>query len=64
AIRRAAEAGAWLDTLARDHSPVVVVTHGVFRRLLARGLVARGWKLASGRRRYAHWSAWHLTRPS
>jgi hypothetical protein len=37
-----------------------VVTHGVFRRLLALDLVGRGWK-ARRDGGYRHWSAWLLT---
>jgi broad specificity phosphatase PhoE len=43
--------------------PVVVVTHGVFRRFLTGALVAAGWRAARGRRSYAHRSAWRLTAP-
>src|SRR5215211_4319062 len=38
-VRRARDAAAWLSNLARVHSSVVAVTHGVFRRLLAARLV-------------------------
>jgi broad specificity phosphatase PhoE len=43
---------------------VVVVTHGVMRRLLARELTAAGWRAAPGRRSYAHWSVWRLRPPA
>jgi len=57
---RAAAAGQWLAELVSDGSTAAVVTHGVFRRLLALDLVGRGWK---ARRDcwYRHWSAWLLT---
>ncbi|MFN2564414.1 MAG: histidine phosphatase family protein [Gemmatimonadaceae bacterium] len=55
--RRAAAATKWLTRLAHEGSPVVV-THGLFRRLLATHLVASGWQPESGLRSYGHWSAW------
>jgi broad specificity phosphatase PhoE len=58
--RRAASAAKWLARLAHDGSPVVAVTHGVFRRLLAAQLLAAGWELDGPHRSYGHWSAWGL----
>lgn len=52
----------WCEQACRARatsSVVAVVTHGVFRRELARALKARGWKI-SGRRSYAPWSIWEL----
>jgi broad specificity phosphatase PhoE len=37
---------------------VAVVTHGIFRTLLARELVAAGWRAAPGRQTFANWSVW------
>jgi hypothetical protein len=37
-----------------------VITHGVFRRHLARRLVTSGWRYIEGPRSYAHWSVWRL----
>jgi broad specificity phosphatase PhoE len=57
---RAATAADWLAGLVSDGSTAVVVTHGVFRRLLALDLVSRGWK-AKRDGGYRHWSAWMLS---
>ena len=57
---RAATAADWLTGLVSDGSTAVVVTHGVFRRLLALDLVGRGWK-ARRDGGYRHWSAWLLS---
>jgi broad specificity phosphatase PhoE len=57
-VRRAAMATKWLTRLAHDQSPIVVVTHGLFRRLLAERLVASGWRADQGWRSHRHWSAW------
>ena len=57
-VRRAVTATKWLTRLAHDQSPIVVVTHGIFRRLLAARLVAAGWKPDGRWRSYGHWSAW------
>jgi len=60
--RRIASAAKWLTRLAHDGSPVVVVTHGLFRRLLTTHLIASGWRPeGSGLRSYDHWSAWTLS---
>jgi broad specificity phosphatase PhoE len=56
--RRATAAAKWLGRLAREGSPIVVVTHGVFRRLLADRLLASGWERDGLHRSYRHWSAW------
>lgn len=57
-VRRAATASRWLTKLADEESPLVVVTHGLFRRLLADRLVASGWRPDDRWRSYRHWSAW------
>ena len=56
--RRAVSAAKWLGRLADDGSPVVAVTHGNFRRLLAAHLLAAGWQPDGPHRSYRHWSAW------
>ena len=61
-LARAAAAARWLVPRARDGATVVVVTHGVFRRLLARELLAEGWRGEPGRRSYRNWSAWGFRR--
>ena len=62
--QRVAGAAAWCEDACRDHRADAVfalVTHGVFRRVLARQLVTHGWEL-SGARHYDPWSVWTLTR--
>lgn len=61
-IRRADAAAAWLGELARDR-PAVVVTHGVFRRLLWGRLRRLGWRVTAGRS-LRPWSVWSLRRVS
>ena len=61
-LEQARAAAAWCDDACGPHGTVVVVTHGVFRRLLARRLAATGWRAAPGRRSYAPWSVWRLSR--
>src|SRR5262249_50746866 len=59
---RCNEAADWCVGACRRLGPtavVAVVTHGVFRRALARTLIERGWKMY-GRRSYAPWSVWDL----
>jgi broad specificity phosphatase PhoE len=53
---RAREAAAWLEGL---DGPVVAVTHQTFRSLLAKALIARGWR-SDKRPRSQHWSVWSL----
>jgi broad specificity phosphatase PhoE len=55
-IRRAATAVGLLADLAQERSSIAVVTHGVFRRLLASQLLAVGWRGDGKPRRYHHWS--------
>src|SRR5262245_43644894 len=42
---RAIECAAWLAALSANDHDVLAVTHGVFRRLLARALVESNWRL-------------------
>jgi len=59
---RCSDAADWCVQACRDRGPtsvVAVVTHGVFRRALARMLIERGWTM-QGRRSYAPWSVWEL----
>ena len=61
--RSQAEAAAtWCVVAAREArtGTVAVVTHGVFRRLLAKQLVAEGWRFEPGLRSHGHWSIWRL----
>ena len=48
----------WIESVANGSSNVAVVTHGVFRRVLALQLESAGWRLARPRPRYRHWSLW------
>ena len=63
---RASDAAEWLLQLAAaaPRRGVVAVTHGVFRRLLARELESRGWRALEWRRSYHCWSAWTLVAPA
>jgi broad specificity phosphatase PhoE len=61
-LTRAHAAADWLVRLSRDHSPVVALTHGVFRRLVADRLMTLGWRGDPGDRSYALWSAWSFER--
>jgi broad specificity phosphatase PhoE len=60
-IRRSEEGAKWLRELAEKHGPVIVVTHGSFRRLLASKLLEEGFRHERARRTMRHWSAWTLT---
>jgi broad specificity phosphatase PhoE len=62
---RDAVAWCWAEAAGPNTSgaPVVIVTHGVFRRLLATALIAAGWRAERAWRSYAHWSAWRLVAP-
>ena len=61
-LQRAADAVALLDEVSLDAPTVVVVTHGAFRRLLARQLAATGWASDRRDRGYRNWSAWPFRR--
>jgi hypothetical protein len=64
-LGRAAKAAAWLAGLVHDGSTALVVTHGVFRRLVAKELLSLGWTNAGRRGGYSNWSAWsYATRPT
>jgi broad specificity phosphatase PhoE len=62
--RRAGDAVDWLTSHAAGCETTVVVTHGGFRRLLARRLARVGWRPDSARRRFHNWSVWTLTNVS
>jgi broad specificity phosphatase PhoE len=63
AVRRQAEAAAgWLRELAAAHGSVLAVTHAGVRAQITRVLREDGWTVAAAGGRYAHWSAWTLTR--
>jgi broad specificity phosphatase PhoE len=61
-LRQAADAAAWLESLAGDGRSVVAVTHGAVRTLVARELERRGWAPGPAKRRFSHWSGWELER--
>jgi broad specificity phosphatase PhoE len=61
-LQRVADAAAWLFELIGNTGSIAVVTHGVFRRLLAKHLEATGWRLSKPRSSYDHWSTWTLNR--
>jgi broad specificity phosphatase PhoE len=61
-MRRARAAAEWLMQLVPEGATGVAVTHGGFRRVLARQLRAAGWRSASARRSYDHWSVWSFIR--
>jgi broad specificity phosphatase PhoE len=48
---------------AGESATLAVITHGVMRRLLTTRFCESGWAVV-GRRSYAVWSAWELTRSS
>lgn len=60
---RADDAAEWLARTVADGSVALVVTHGVFRRLIAQQLKARGWKYVYRDGGYRPWSSWHLAPP-
>jgi broad specificity phosphatase PhoE len=60
---RAAEAAEWLARLVDGGSTALVVTHGVFRRLLTKQLIRLGWTSTGRRGWYGHWSAWSFASP-
>jgi hypothetical protein len=65
AIERTRQAAEWCrdacERCAAGGGTIVVVTHGVFRRMLLQVLLGQGWRAEPGRRSYAHWSAWRLS---
>lgn len=60
-LARAAAAAEWLAGLTVDGSLAVAVTHGAFRRLVAKQLLTRGWACTSRHGGYRPWSAWSFT---
>jgi broad specificity phosphatase PhoE len=61
---RAAAAAEWLAGLAADGSTVLAVTHGAFRRMLAKQLLSLGWRSTGRRGGYRPWSAWSFELPA
>jgi broad specificity phosphatase PhoE len=63
---QADEAADWLARCAREapHGSVAAVTHGVFRRVLAHRLRARGWHPEGGFGGFEHWSVWRFRNES
>jgi len=55
-------AATWLEDLAAQHSLIVAVTHGSFRRQLSTRLLQTGWQPEPGRRSLQHWSPWLFRR--
>ncbi len=62
-LARARAAAQWLGDIVADGSSALVVTHGVFRRLLAKWLIEQSWHSHGRRGGYRHWSAWTLSGP-
>jgi broad specificity phosphatase PhoE len=60
-LARVSAAASWLRD-AIEPGVTIVVTHGVFRRLLGQELVRSGWTSEGRERGYAHWSAWTFAR--
>jgi broad specificity phosphatase PhoE len=58
---RAERAASWLNGVLTDGTSAMIITHGVFRRLLGLQLVRSGWSLASRQGGYRHWSSWHFS---
>ena len=61
-LGRAAQAVTLLEEVAHDASPVVVVTHGAFRRLLDLELIANRWTAERRIGGYRNWSTWSYRR--
>jgi broad specificity phosphatase PhoE len=61
ATERARAAAQWVSG-QHAGGTTLAVTHGVFRRLLARQLRTDGWRFADVRRGYGYWSVWRLVR--
>jgi transcriptional regulator GlxA family with amidase domain len=59
---RAAAGAKWLAEIAAEGSTVVAVTHGAFRRMIAKQLLALGWTSAGRTGGYRPWSAWSFAR--
>lgn len=63
-LARAVAASEWLASIVTEGSTALVVTHGVFRRLLGQQLMRRGWTDEGRDGGYQHWSAWSFLAPS
>jgi broad specificity phosphatase PhoE len=61
---RAAAAAKWLGEIVTNESTALVVTHGVFRRLLTQQLLLSGWTSTGRHGGYNHWSFWTFARPT
>lgn len=61
---RADDAAEWLASMVADGSVAIVVTHGVFRRLIAQQLRVRGWTNVRREGGYQPWSSWHMAAPA
>lgn len=59
---RTSAAADWLVGMADAKSTLLAVTHGAFRRMLARDLTTRGWACAERQGGYRNWSAWTFVR--
>ena len=59
-LARVGSAAGQIAELAGNRGRVAVVTHGVVRRLIARRLIADGWRSDSGLWNYRNWSVWDL----
>jgi broad specificity phosphatase PhoE len=59
-VERAAAAVRWLLSLPDAPASVAVITHGVFRRLVAARLSELGWQAQAGRS-YKCWSVWSFS---
>jgi hypothetical protein len=60
---RTAAATDWLVGMADRNSTLLAVTHGAFRRMLARELTTRRWTCAERLGGYRNWSAWTFVPP-
>ena len=57
---QATQAADYLSDVVADGSTALVVTHGVFRRLLAQHLVSLGWRSDGRTGGYDNWSYWRF----
>ena len=62
-LRRAEQVLTWLGNQEQFNGAVAVVTHGVFRRILANRAVKLGWTELTRRRSYKYWSVWSFLKP-
>jgi broad specificity phosphatase PhoE len=61
-LRRARDAADWLESRIPQAGPMIVVTHGGFRRLITAELRRRGWRRRERWSRYYNWSVWTFSR--